>query len=217
MTEAEWQAATDPKAMLRFLEGKVSDRKLRLFGVLCCQDFIALLDPRSLKALNAAGRFADGRLGSSGLSRALTHATQALQESEGGLRQGELVIKWLCHKNMSQCEGIARESAEYTAAQQPRHMRNATRRVARSRRASAIRDIFGNPFRPVTADPSWLTSTVLALAEGIYVDRAFDRMPILADALQDAGCENEDILNHSRQPGEHVRGCWAVDLLLGKV
>jgi hypothetical protein len=79
-----------------------------------------------------------------------------------------------------------------------------------------IRDIFGNPFRPVTLDPSWLTSTVLALANGIYAERAFDRMPILADALQDAGCGNEDILNHCRQPGEHVRGCWVVDLLTGR-
>jgi hypothetical protein len=82
--------------------------------------------------------------------------------------------------------------------------------------ASLLRDIFGNPFRPVTLDPSWLTSTVLALATGIYADPAFDRMPILADALQDAGCDNEDILNHCRQPGEHVKGCWCVDLILNK-
>jgi hypothetical protein len=79
-----------------------------------------------------------------------------------------------------------------------------------------LKDIIGNPFRPVTIDPSWLTSIVVALATGIYADRAFDRMPILADALQDARCENADILNHCRQPGEHVRGCWVVDSLLGK-
>jgi hypothetical protein len=79
-----------------------------------------------------------------------------------------------------------------------------------------LRDIFGNPFHPASINPSWLTSTVVALAEGIYQDRAFDRMPILADALQDAGCDNEDILNHCLQPGEHVRGCWALDLILGK-
>jgi hypothetical protein len=79
-----------------------------------------------------------------------------------------------------------------------------------------LRDIFGNPFRPITPNPSWLTSTVVSLANGIYVEKAFDRMPILADALQDAGCDNEDILNHCRQPGEHVRGCFVVDSLLGK-
>jgi hypothetical protein len=80
-----------------------------------------------------------------------------------------------------------------------------------------IHEIVGNPFRSVTFDPLWRTSTVLALAQGIYDERAFDRMPILADALQDAGCENEDILNHCRDPKQiHVRGCWVVDLALGK-
>jgi hypothetical protein len=79
-----------------------------------------------------------------------------------------------------------------------------------------LRDIVGNPFRPVTFDPSWLTSTVLSLGKGIYEEKAFDRMPILADALQDAGCENENILNHCRYESVHVRGCWLVDLILGK-
>src|SRR5262249_55224546 len=82
--------------------------------------------------------------------------------------------------------------------------------------ASLFRGIFGNPFRPVTIDPSSLTSTVVGLAGGIYADRAFDRLPILADALQDAGCDNANVLDHCRGPGPHVRGCWVVDLLLGK-
>ncbi|MBP3954249.1 hypothetical protein J8F10_02935 [Gemmata sp. G18] len=81
---------------------------------------------------------------------------------------------------------------------------------------SFVRDIFGNPFCPVAVDPSWLTSDVIALATGIYVERAFDRLPILADALQDAGCDNDDILNHLRGDGPHVKGCWALDLVLGK-
>jgi hypothetical protein len=79
-----------------------------------------------------------------------------------------------------------------------------------------LREIYGNPFRPTTLNPSWITSTVLALAQGIYKENAFDRMPILADALMDADCDNDDILNHCRQPGEHVRGCWVIDLLLAK-
>jgi hypothetical protein len=82
--------------------------------------------------------------------------------------------------------------------------------------ARFLRDIFGNPFRTVAIDPSWLTSTVVSLAEGIYTDRAFDRLTILADALQDAGCDDPDILDHCRGPGPHVRGCWVVDLVLGK-
>jgi hypothetical protein len=79
-----------------------------------------------------------------------------------------------------------------------------------------IRDIFGNPFKPVTIDPSWLTSNVVSLAQAIYDERAFDRMPILGDALEDAGCDNKDILNHCRSGEEHVRGCWVVDSILGK-
>jgi len=80
-----------------------------------------------------------------------------------------------------------------------------------------LREIFGNPFRPVAFDPVWRTSDAMALATGIYEERAFDRMPILADAHQDAGCTNDDILNHLRDPhATHVRGCWALDLVLGK-
>jgi hypothetical protein len=79
-----------------------------------------------------------------------------------------------------------------------------------------VRDIFGNPFRPVTFNPSWRSSTVLTLAQSTYDEKAFDRLPILADALQDAGCDNDEILNHLRQPGEHCRGCWALDLVLGR-
>ncbi len=81
-----------------------------------------------------------------------------------------------------------------------------------------LREIFGPyPFRKVVADPAWLTSTVLTLAEGIYKEEAFDRMPILADALQDAGCGDEELLSHCRDTAVmHVRGCWVLDLLLGK-
>ncbi|MBL8795551.1 MAG: hypothetical protein JNM56_16720 [Planctomycetia bacterium] len=79
-----------------------------------------------------------------------------------------------------------------------------------------LKDIFGNPFRPVAFNSAWRTATVVSFAQGIYAERAFDRLPILADALEDAGCDNADILKHCREPGEHVRGCWCVDLLLGK-
>lgn len=76
-------------------------------------------------------------------------------------------------------------------------------------------DIFGNPFRPVTFDPACLT-TAVKLAQAIYDDRAFDRLPLLAEALEEEGCVNAEVLEHLRAPGVHVRGCWAVDLLLGK-
>jgi hypothetical protein len=82
--------------------------------------------------------------------------------------------------------------------------------------AVVCRDIFGNPFRTGAVDPAWLTATVVALAQGIYADRAFERLPILADALEEAGCDDAQLLGHCRGRGPHVRGCWAVDLVLAR-
>jgi hypothetical protein len=84
---------------------------------------------------------------------------------------------------------------------------------------SLLHDIFGNPFCPLTINPhvlEWNEGIVRKLAQAIYIDRAFDRLPILADALEEAGCTKAEILKHCRQRGEHVRGCWVVDLILGK-
>ncbi len=82
--------------------------------------------------------------------------------------------------------------------------------------ANLVRDLFGNPFRPVTLDPMALTPTVEQFAESVYDDRSFERLPILADALEEAGCTDAAILGHCRGPGPHARGCWVLDLLLGK-
>jgi hypothetical protein len=79
-----------------------------------------------------------------------------------------------------------------------------------------LRDIFGNPFRPVAFSPVWRTDTAVSLAKQMYESRDFSAMPILADALQDAGCDSDELLNHCRGEGPHVRGCWAIDLVLGK-
>jgi hypothetical protein len=81
---------------------------------------------------------------------------------------------------------------------------------------ASLRDIIGNPFRRVVVDPAWLMPGVVKLARIVYEGRAFDLMPELADALEAAGCNNADIFNHCRQPGEHMRGCWVVDAILGK-
>jgi hypothetical protein len=89
-------------------------------------------------------------------------------------------------------------------------------RVERNVQSHLLRDLSGNPFRPAAFDPSWRTNTVVALARQMYETRDFGPMPILADALQDAGCEAEGILAHCREPGVHVRGCHVVDLILGK-
>jgi hypothetical protein len=92
----------------------------------------------------------------------------------------------------------------------------AAMRQMRAEQAALVRDIFGNPFQPVIFDPAWRTPGVVAVAEAIYRDRRFGDLPVLADALEEAGCTSADILNHGRQPGEHVRGCWLVDLALNK-
>lgn len=80
---------------------------------------------------------------------------------------------------------------------------------------AVMREIFGNPFRPVVFDPEWRTTTAVALAQQVYESRDFGALPILADALQDAGCDNDDVLAHCRGAGPHVRGCWVIDLVLG--
>jgi hypothetical protein len=86
-----------------------------------------------------------------------------------------------------------------------------------------LRDVFGNPFRPVVFEPSWQTPTVVEVAQAAYEDRSLPqglldctRLAILSDALEDAGCTVSAILDHLRSPGPHVRGCWALDVLLGK-
>jgi len=90
--------------------------------------------------------------------------------------------------------------------------------IARSVRevVRLIHEVIGNPFRPNTFSSDWRTDTAVTLAHSMYESGDFSVMPILADALQDAGCENEDVLNHCRSEGPHVRGCWVVDLVLGK-
>src|SRR5262249_41872997 len=93
------------------------------------------------------------------------------------------------------------------------------RATERAGQALILGDIIGNPFRPGAVDLAWLTwndGTVPKMAQHIYDTRDFSLLPILCDALEEAGCGNEDIIQHCRQPGEHVRGCWVVDLLLGK-
>src|SRR5262249_16188201 len=114
---------------------------------------------------------------------------------------------------------VAKVFADQYGADQASPVWVAAVRSAEKELVPLLRDIVGNPFRPVTVDPAWLAwhgGTVVKLAHAIYDERAFERLPVLADALEEAGCTNADILNHCRQPGEHVRGCWVVDAILGK-
>ena len=190
MTEAEWLAATDPTPMLEFLKKTASTRKLLLFAVECCRIARRNRGEDDGPDVECVVRLADG-------------ADNLAEVRRHWLSRGRTPATSYPERPFEWCSAFLRlESAG--------GLPNNADLVA------LVRELFGNPFRPVTVDPSWLTSDVRLLASGIYQDGAFDRMPILADALQDAGCTNDDILNHCRQPGAHVRGCWAIDLLLGK-
>ncbi len=95
-------------------------------------------------------------------------------------------------------------------------VREAASREESAAQARLVRDLVANPFRPATLHPSWLTPTVTGLARAIYEEQDFGRMPILADALEEADCNNQDLRSHCRGPGPHVRGCWVVDALTGR-
>jgi hypothetical protein len=227
MTEAEWLAATDPMPMLEFLRGKASDRKIRL--LLCA---IGRLMPdcyvreEEAAALQIAERYAD----SQATLDELNHCRNQLKRIWVRNSSKYVPIGWssllVCSRRMVMqscfelCSRTVRARIVETGAEptweRDRQQRQTLLRRERPIFARLLCELLGNPFRPMLVNPDWLTSTVVSLAEGIYADRSFDRLPILADALQDAGCENDDILDHCRQPGEHVRGCWVVDLLTGR-
>lgn len=218
MTEEEWLKEKDPTAMLAFLRGKVTERKLRLAA---CAFGLSAWDMqpnrRVHRILELVERYAD-ELATEGelatvhqiaLEGATSQRTSAYHSAYRALADASDLGTAVLFDTPRVSELSALDSFW------PWDWWRYGRRI-RKLNIRWVWCIFGNPFRPVALDPSWLTTTVLALANGIYADKAFDRMPILADALQDEGCDNEDILNHCRQPGEHVRGCWVVDLLLGK-
>ena len=119
--------------------------------------------------------------------------------------------------NLFPNEGELRHRAAEAAIvkRDPPYTASAAERIVR---ANLLRDIFGNPFRPVTFDPVWRSDTAVSITRGMYESRDFSAMPILADALQDAGCDSDDVLTHCREEKHaHVRGCWVVDTVLGKV
>jgi hypothetical protein len=236
VTEAEWLACTDPMPMLEFLRGKVSDRKLRLFAVGCCRRVWHLLvDERSRKEVEVAERFADGLADRRELEKAIRSDSvwdsklMLAREMDAAEAVGWAAWDW------NALNVPTPETATYGVDESLLAARNAARamgwdassspRAPSSSRAEQtcqcliLRDIIGNPFRPVTIDTAWLRwnfATVPAIARHVYEDRAFHDLPILADALGDAGCTDQVILTHCRQRGEHIRGCWVVDLLLGK-
>jgi hypothetical protein len=217
ISEPEWLASENPYEMLRFSRMIICrhPRKARLFAVACCRRISHLLaDTRSRAAVDIAEQYADGTVSEATL-RAAAQAAEAAHDAafhaKGKLgASGEWAAEFAAYLNpffaASRASNFAYVAAGDGLQPGPEH----------AAQANLLRCILGNPFRPAQLDRCWLTSNVASLAESIYADQAFDRLPILADALEDAGCDNADILNHCRQPGEHVRGCWVVDLVLGK-
>jgi hypothetical protein len=204
MTENDWLECADPTPMLESLRGKVSDRKLRLFACTFCRLLpVPAYYPEKFRI-------------------ALQRGTQAAEEYANGIL------------NDDQANGVLEETLLATAIGGGSHplifavgrslwpnAAETAQEIARTVRPVAgacgvLRDIFGNPFHPITLDRKWLTPNVVAVAQTIYDQRRFHDMPVLADALEEAGCTNADILSHCRSEGPHVRGCWVVDLILAK-
>jgi hypothetical protein len=221
MTEEEWLGGGDLDRMVDHLRGVTSDRKMRLVACACARDLWHLLPGAAREVVEAAESFIEGEIGYQQLF--IAH-TSALAESRswssfGDNRYPTEVACWTVTDSPQ--TAYERATADYLWAVAEEagvelEARSRAWNTARESLVRLLRDIFGNPFRPVAVDPRWLTSTVVSLARGIYDERAFDRLPILADALQDAGCDDPDVLGHCRSPGPHVRGCWVVDLVLGR-
>ena len=225
MSESKWLAATKPEAMIKLVRRRASDRKLRLAACACCRQIVYLCIDEGRKAVEVAESYADGRAGGGELSAAresLLPYTKA----------GPEYVPWLLLVNS------AYEAALEVAAAVPGYAASAVaislessgpgaenyfgtpaQAEAKSRAhcVAAIRCVLGNPYRQEPFSRTWCTGDAVAVAAGIYNEGAFDRMPILADALQDAGCDDDAVLSHCREPGPHSRGCWALDLVLERV
>jgi hypothetical protein len=206
MTEAEWLACKDARVMV---DGAPDHdfinawRKWWLFPVAA----VHRLQPQFLDpirgALEVAARFADD----DGTRDKLIETWQALSlpKGTGYVLSGVL---WFFESESPNLDDVLNSLANGGSGLAPEEEFAA--------QADLLREIFGNPFRPVTFSPQWRTDTAVSLARTMYESRDFSAMPILADALQDAGCDSAEILDHCRGPGPHVRGCWVVDLVLGK-
>jgi hypothetical protein len=225
MTEAEWLAGADLDAMLIALTDRMSVRKGLLFGLACCRrighHFRA---DRSRACLNVVEHYADGLAGPEDLWSA--HDAVVQEEIERRERQSVSGMAYAALEALSHPSGPGPfRVAEFAAAAfaEDRHDRqtgwNAVLAVERKIQCELLREVVGNRFRPARAEASWLCwhgGTIPDLAPAVYDGKAFDRLPVLADALEEAACTDTDVLAHCRRAGGHVRGCWVVDVLLGK-
>ncbi len=200
MTEAEWMACAEPRLLLDYHRMKKAPRRLRLLAAACVRLTVTADAPAlASQVIDVVERHADGLA----LRAEFLAARKAVRNA---IKDGTEAPSVLALRNLTNDE---MEGMTVTIS-------NLSARIGSSG-CGLIRCVFGNPFRPVAFSPSWRTDTAVALAQQMYESREFGTMPILADALQDAGCDSEDILTHCRDANQpHVRGCWVVDLVLGK-
>lgn len=204
MTEEEWKRATDPAAMLAFLQesDKLSERKARLFAVACCRRiWHQLNDPRTRVVVEVAERFADGDATSGELAMAGDAAWACCRSGKELLDAAEAAAQEVAW--MMAADGQLSNPAVSWALNDERR-----------EQATILRDLC-DPFQAVSSVFAWRTQPIVTLARHIYDDRIFDAMPVLGAALSDAGCTDPRILHHCGM-GSHVRGCFLVDMLLGK-
>jgi hypothetical protein len=209
MTEAEWEACDHVGSLMVARRGwKRTTRKLRLLVCSYFRRIWHLPSDAGRTAIEVAERHADGWATNDEL-----HAVQPALDREATMNVADIGIHYAAAPNRvfrSWATTALFHAARAVAERGPQRL------AEDLAQCYLVRDVFGNPFRPVTLDRSWLTPTVLALARSTYDNRAFDHLPILADALEDAGCSDAVILDHLRGPGPHVRGCFALDLVVGK-
>jgi hypothetical protein len=235
VTEAEWLAATDPQLMLEHLEVNRarSDRKLRLFACACCRRIWRLFsDVRSRRAVELAEAFADGQgVTPEQMRQAERDADRAQFEGpsyHSALNTGpyDAAAHAAC-LDLSASAGDAASRAADAIEGLAGGSETIVRKQELNSQSRILQCLFGNHFRPAPAlAPAWLTwngGVVRTLAEAAYHERelpsghlAPSHLALLADALEDAGCSEADLLRHLRSPGPHCRGCWAVDRVLGK-
>lgn len=228
MDEATWLTVNELEPLYQYVQATLSDRKKRLFAVACCRYIWQwITEEPCRKAVEAAELYADGRIAIGELDKAMCGAEEVAREDEDDevrANAGSACFNAArCYEDITgrltetyvDAGSAAAFALDVVQEQERERLDEAT-----LFQCNVLRDIAGNPFRPApTIDPTWLRwhdATIPRLAQQMYDSRDFAGMPILADALEEAGCTSADILEHCQGPGPHVRGCWAVDLLLGK-
>jgi hypothetical protein len=213
MIEAKWLAATDSVRMLEFLRGNASDRKLRLLAVAMARLFPRQLVGALLAAVEMAELMADGPVDERERLEVVFRLNRVIGDFDmahgNWYRKAPWEERYAYFAAKNAIGGIALTKISPDGADW-----RLSRQANADLHPALVREVF-NPFH-AGIDPSWLTSTVTALAQQMYESLEFSAMPILADALQDAGCDDVEVLGHCRGPGPHFRGCWVVDACLGK-